>query len=170
LHVGVGRRAVEIEVVFLDVLAVIALTVGDAEQTLLQDGIDAVPERQGEAESLPIVGDSGQAVLAPVIRARARLIVGEVVPRVAARAVVLAHGSPLTLGEIRTPLLPGGRGLAGLLETPSLFSHGRLLPLDHAAPRRVSGSAGWARRGALSALGDHVWLRVASASSAASRA
>src|SRR5438094_2245483 len=90
-HVGVGRRAVEIEVVFLDVLAVIALAVGEAEQALLHDGIDAVPEGQREAEPLLIVGDPGQAVLAPAVRARAGLIVAEVVPGVAALAVVLAH-------------------------------------------------------------------------------
>ena len=45
LHVGVRRCAIEIEVVFLDVLAVIPLIAGQPEQTLLQDGITFVPER-----------------------------------------------------------------------------------------------------------------------------
>ena len=46
LHVRVGRRAVEVEVVLLDVLAVVPLAVGEAEQPLLEDRILAVPERE----------------------------------------------------------------------------------------------------------------------------
>ena len=37
LHVGMRRRAVEIEVIFLHVLAVIALAVGQTEQALLEN-------------------------------------------------------------------------------------------------------------------------------------
>src|SRR5262249_30627295 len=105
--VGVGRGAVEVEVVLLDVLPVVALAVGQAEQALFEDGVLAVPEGQGEAEALLIVGDAGQAVLAPAVGAGAGLVVGEVVPGVAAVAVVLAHGPPLPLAEVRAPLLPG---------------------------------------------------------------
>jgi len=43
LHVGVGRSAIDIEVVLLDVLAVVALAVCEAEQTFFQDGISFVP-------------------------------------------------------------------------------------------------------------------------------
>ena len=75
LHVRVGRRAVEVEVVLLDVLAVIALAVGQAEQPLLEDRVLAVPQGQREAEPLLVVGDAGQAVLAPAIGARAGLVV-----------------------------------------------------------------------------------------------
>ena len=69
LHVRVGRRAVEVEVVFLDVLAVVAFAVGQAEQPLLQDGVLAVPQGQREAEPLPVVGEACQAVLAPAVGA-----------------------------------------------------------------------------------------------------
>ena len=75
LHVRVRRRAVEVEVVLLDVLAVVALAVGQAEQPLLEDRVLAVPEREREAEPLLVVGDAGEAVLAPAIGARARLVV-----------------------------------------------------------------------------------------------
>jgi len=44
LHIGVGRRAVQIEVVLLDILAMIPLAVGQPEQPLLDDGVPAVPE------------------------------------------------------------------------------------------------------------------------------
>ena len=69
------RRRVEVEVVLLDVLAVVAFAVGQAEQPLLEDRVLAVPQRDGEAELLLVVGDAGEAVFAPAVGARARLIV-----------------------------------------------------------------------------------------------
>ena len=65
-----------------------------------------VPERQRETQPLLEVGEAREPVLAPVVRARSRLVVGEVLPRVAVRAVVLADGAPLPLAEIRPPLPP----------------------------------------------------------------
>ena len=106
LHVRVRRRAVEVEVVLLDVLAVVALAVGQAEGALLQDRVAAVPQRQREAQHLVVVADAGQAVLAPAVGARARLVMAEVVPGVAVVAVVLAHRAPLAFAEVRAPLLP----------------------------------------------------------------
>ena len=67
LHVGMGRRAVEVEVVFLDILAVIAFAVGQPEQAFLENRILAVPQRQREAKPLLVVGDAGQTILAPAI-------------------------------------------------------------------------------------------------------
>ncbi len=55
LHVGVGRRAIEVEVVLLDVLAVIPLAVGQSEQALLQDRIALVPHCNREAQLLLVV-------------------------------------------------------------------------------------------------------------------
>ena len=48
----VGRRGVEIEVIFLHVLAAVALRAGQSEGALLQDGIAAVPQRQRKAQLL----------------------------------------------------------------------------------------------------------------------
>ena len=121
------RRAVEVEVVLLHVLAVVALAVGEAEEPLLEDRILAVPQGQREAEVLLVIGDAGDAVLAPAVGARAGLIVGEEIPGVAAFAVVLAHRSPLSLAEIRPPLLPVGRALAGFLQARLFLCHGGLL-------------------------------------------
>ena len=118
-----GRRAVEVEVVLLDVLPVVALAVGQAEQAFLEDRVLAVPQGQRKAEPLMVVGDPGQAVLTPAIRARAGLVVGEVVPGVAAFAVVLAHGSPLPLAEIGPPLLPGDSA-RGCVESNVFGCHG----------------------------------------------
>ena len=45
-HVGMRRQAVEMIVMLLDVLTVIALAVGQAEQPLLEDAIASVPQRE----------------------------------------------------------------------------------------------------------------------------
>src|SRR6185369_9815570 len=87
-HVRVRRRAVEVEVVLLDVLAMVPLTVGEAEQSLLQDRVAAVPESQREAQELLVVGNAAQPIFAPAVGARARVVVREVVPRVPAFAVI----------------------------------------------------------------------------------
>ena len=84
LHVRMRRRAVEVEVVLLDILAVIAFAVGQSEQPFLENRVLAVPQGQGEAEPLLVVGDAGQTVFTPAIGSRAGLIVGEVIPGIAA--------------------------------------------------------------------------------------
>ena len=61
LHVGVRRRAVEVEVVLLDILAVVRLAVGEPEQALLQDRVALVPQRQRKAQPLLVVADSPRA-------------------------------------------------------------------------------------------------------------
>ena len=131
LHVRVRRRAVEVEVVLLHVLAVVALAVGQSEEPLLEDRILPVPQGQREAEALLVVGNAGQAVFAPAVGARAGLIVGEEIPGVTVLAVVLAHGSPLALAEVRSPLLPVDLLLASLVKS-DVFScvHGCPPSLD----------------------------------------
>src|SRR5437773_5009074 len=61
LHVRMRGSAVEVKVVLLDVLSVIALTVGQSEQAFLQDRVLAIPQGQREAESLLVIRDAGQA-------------------------------------------------------------------------------------------------------------
>ena len=57
LHVRVRRRAVEVEVVLLHILAMVALAVGQPEQALLQNRVPLVPQREGKAQPLLVVGD-----------------------------------------------------------------------------------------------------------------
>ena len=66
--VCVGNR-VQIVVEFLDVLAVITLSVGEAEQALFQYRIPAVPQREGDAKTLVGIAEATDAVLAPAISA-----------------------------------------------------------------------------------------------------
>src|SRR5713226_196274 len=115
---------IEIVIELLHVLAVIALFSTQPEQPFFQDGIAPVPERDGEAEELVPIADAGDAVLVPAIGARAGVLEGEILPGGAFGAVVLAHGAPTALGQVRTPALPVGRALARLRE-PLFF------PGDH---------------------------------------
>ena len=119
-EVGVGRGGVQVEVGLLDVFAVIAFRPRQAEQPLLEDGIPAVPERQREAEPGLAVADAEEAVLAPAIGPAPGVVVGEVFPDVAVPGVVLPNGSPLPLGEVRTPPLPV-LGPPGILRESSRF-------------------------------------------------
>jgi hypothetical protein len=102
----VAGDAVEVEVVFLDVLAVIALVVGQAEEALLEDRVAAVPEGQSEAEVLEAVAEAGQAVLVPAVGAAAGVVVREGGPGVAVGAVVLADGAPGAFGDVGSPVSP----------------------------------------------------------------
>ena len=127
-HVRMGRRRVEVEVVLLDILPVVALAVGEPEQTFFQDRILAVPQRRRKTQDLMVVAEAAEPVLAPMIGARARLIVREIVPGVAVVAVVLAHSAPLALAQVGTPLLPWG-GLFTRFPKPFLFlAHKVCLP------------------------------------------
>ena len=92
-----GRRRVEVVVVLLDVLAVVALAAGQPEQPLLQDRVGAVPEGEGEAEPLLLVGDAQETVFAPAVGAGAGVVVREGIPGRAEFGVVLADGAPLPL-------------------------------------------------------------------------
>src|SRR6185312_3496322 len=115
LHVGVRGRAVEVEVVFLHILPVIALAVGESEEALFQNWIALVPERQRKAESLLVIRNTGQPILAPSVGARTCLVVREVTPRIAILAVILAHRPPLPLAQVRSPLLPWHALIARLM-------------------------------------------------------
>ena len=106
LQVRVRRRGVEVVVAFLHVLAVVALGAGEAEEPFLEDRILPVPQRDREAETALAVGYAEQPVLPPAIRAAACVVVREVVPGGAVLGIILAHGAPLPLGQVRTPALP----------------------------------------------------------------
>src|SRR5262249_40152981 len=121
LRIRMRGRAIEIEVVFLDVLAVVALAVGEAEEPLLQDGVALVPQRERKAEQPLVVAKARDAVFAAVVGARASLVVGQVVPSFALAAHVFAHGPPLSFAQVGPPLLPGSLLLASFGEA-SMFS------------------------------------------------
>ena len=126
LQIRMRRRRVQVVVELLDVFAVISLAVGQPEKSLLQNRIALIPQRQGQAQNLVVVGKSRDTVFAPAIRAAAGVIVRKIVPGIAMRAVVLAHRAPLPFAQIRTPLLPRGRR-RGALRQPLLFNVHRII-------------------------------------------
>jgi hypothetical protein len=80
LHVGMRRRAVEVVVQLLHVLAVVALVAREPEEPLLEDGVLAVPQRERQAQPSLAVAEAQQAVLAPAVGAAARVVVRQVLP------------------------------------------------------------------------------------------
>ena len=106
LQVGVRRRGVEVVVELFDILAVIPFSVGQPEQPLLKDRVSPVPQCECKAQPLLAIRKACDAVFPPAIRATARVIVREVVPRIAVRTVVLADRAPLPLRQVRAPALP----------------------------------------------------------------
>ena len=81
---GVGRCAIEVEIVLFNILAVIALWARQAEESLLEDGVVPIPERERQAEVLEAVAVARQAVLVPAVGTAAGVIVWEEGPGVAA--------------------------------------------------------------------------------------
>jgi hypothetical protein len=67
LHVRVRRRAVEVEVILLDVLAMVRFAVGESEQAFFQNRIPLVPQRQSKAQPLLVITQSAEPVLAPPV-------------------------------------------------------------------------------------------------------
>ncbi len=102
-HVRVRRHVVEVVVQLLDILAVIALMAAKAEKALLEDRVRTVPERRREAQPLVAVADPEDAVFAPAVRSRARLLERKIIPRVAIATVIFANRPPLPIAEIGTP-------------------------------------------------------------------
>src|SRR5207237_7942918 len=119
----VVRRVVEEEVTLLQVLAVVALVVREPEQPFLEKRIAAVPEREREADMLMPIAQAREAVLVPAERARARVIVRKVIPRIAVGAVVLADGAPRPFGHVRTPALPVRAPFGGVRQTLPFGGH-----------------------------------------------
>src|SRR5690606_673450 len=129
----------------LDVLPVVAAPAGEPEHALLEDRVGAVPQRQREAERLPLVADAGHAVLVPPVGAGPGMVVREIVPGRAVLAVVLPHRAPGTLGQVRPPrpprLLPRvGRGQPRPLGSHSPSGHPPIVP-GHGATDGTQ--AGW---------------------------
>src|SRR5579862_1904757 len=126
-----GRRGVEVEVVLLDVFAVVALVAGKTEGALLENRILAIPHRKRETQALFVITDTSHAIFAPAVGPRARLIVVEVFPGCAALAVVLAYGAR----RARRGTVP----IVASLRDPAAALRAAAVP--HSGCRRISSRA-----------------------------
>src|SRR5215467_145633 len=106
LHVRVCRSTVQVKVIFLHIFTVIAFAVGEPEQSLLEDRVAPIPKCNCKAQLLLVVGDSRKAVFSPAVSTRARLIMTEIVPSISVLTVIFTNSTPLSLAEVRPPLLP----------------------------------------------------------------
>ncbi len=118
--VGMRGQRIEKEVGLLHVLAMVAFRISQAEKTLLEDRVHAVPEGGRETEPALAVGEAKNPVLAPAISAAAGVIVRQVAPTIAVGRVILAHRAPLALGEISAPSLPVFRARSVFLQAQRL--------------------------------------------------
>src|SRR5665213_3315545 len=130
---------------FLDVLAVVALGVRQPEEPLLEHRVPPVPERDGEAQPAFAVSEPEEPVLAPPVRARARVLVREIAPALPVRGVVLTHRAPLPLGQVRAPalpVLPAGLvvGEAGLLSVGGCSGHRGSPPSPRSPAQAIPGA------------------------------
>src|SRR4051812_48285962 len=80
--------------------------VGQAEQPFLKDRIPSVPQRDRKTPAHMEVAEPADPVLAPAVGSATRMIMRQIVPGIAVCAVVFAHGAPLPLAEIRSPMAP----------------------------------------------------------------
>src|SRR5258708_27794886 len=118
-----SRRAIEVEVIFFDILTVVAFAVRQPEQTLFKNWVVAIPQAYAKAEQLLVITDTGEAVLAPVIRAGASLVMGKVIPGISVLAVVLANRTPLPFAEVGSPSSPVRSTRAGFLQADFFLCH-----------------------------------------------
>src|SRR6266545_4952227 len=89
----------------------IAFAAGQAKNAFFQDRIVAVPQRQCETDFLMTIADSRESVFIPTIGARSCVVVREIVP----------GGAPRALAEIWPPAFPMLRALTRFFQT-LLFS------------------------------------------------
>src|SRR5581483_6075366 len=86
------------------------------EEPLFQNRVAPVPHRQRKADALMAIAYPGDPVLVPAIGARARVVVRQVLPRGAVRAVVFAHRAPGAVADVWAPPAPVLRAHAVLFD------------------------------------------------------
>ncbi len=106
LHIGMSGCAIEVKVIFLDVLTVVSLTICQSEHTLLENRVISIPQCHAKAKQLMVIADTCETILTPVIGARPGLVMSEVVPGVPILTVVFAYCAPLPLAKIGSPFSP----------------------------------------------------------------
>lgn len=116
------RRRIQIIIIFFNVFAVVALVIGQAEESLFEPIILAIPQTQREAELRLIVADSGDTILAPPIGPRHGLLVRKIIPAIAISAIILANRSLLTFAEVRPPQQPILFPLPVFIQTQMLWT------------------------------------------------
>jgi hypothetical protein len=103
---SVAGQPIEVPPVLFDVLAVVPLRTGETKHAFLEDRVDAVPERQSQAQLVATVRQACHAILIPPVGPGPCMIMRKETPGITAVAVVLPHSAPGPLRQVRTPLVP----------------------------------------------------------------
>src|ERR1022692_3948069 len=98
---------IEIEPVFFDIFAVIALVARESKHSFFEDRVAAIPQRKGKHQQLVAIANAGDAIFSPAIGLAACHVVGEEFPRASIRTVIFSYAAPGTLADIGSPLAPG---------------------------------------------------------------
>src|SRR5678816_2631356 len=101
-----ARQPIQIPPILLHILAMISLRTGKAEHALLQDRINAIPQRQRQTQIMMNIRQPRHTVFIPAVRPRPCMIMRKEAPGITVVAIVLAYGAPGTLREIWAPLIP----------------------------------------------------------------
>src|SRR5437867_1948366 len=96
-------------IILLHILTMIAFWTCQAEEPLFEDRISPIPETEREAEQATLITNAQQTIFAPSIGAGASMLMWKGIPRAPIRRVILADGTPLAVGEVGTPTIPGFR-------------------------------------------------------------
>ena len=101
---------------FLHILAVVSLRTRETKEAFLEDGIALVPEGKGKAKPFFEIRNSSDSIFAPAVGAGACVVMREIIPGVAVRAVILPYRAPLPFAQIRPPQMPVLFAIVILLE------------------------------------------------------
>ena len=144
----VARQRIDMPPEFLGILAVIAFSVGEAEEALLENAVLAVPHCDRETEDLVLVAPAKEAILAPSVGAAARVVVGERLPRRAVGRVILANRAPLSAGDIGSPCAPVVILRGALFAQPTMLGRCRLVHIGstHSKEIPAAGACSASRR------------------------
>src|SRR5271156_4370356 len=116
-QVRAGRRSIKVVVILFYILAVIPFPVVKPKKALFEDRIFLIPHGQRKTDVLVTVAETGDAVFAPAVGPGTGVIVRQIVPGIAIRAVIFADGAPLAFGEIGSPTLPMDCSISARLES-----------------------------------------------------
>src|SRR5277367_2310184 len=124
-QIRTGWRRIEVVVILFYILAVIPFPIAQTEKALFEDRIFLIPHGERKTDVLMAIAETGNSIFAPAIGPGAGVIVREIIPGIAIRAVIFADGPPLAFGEVRSPTLPVDGPISARLESLSFRCRGR---------------------------------------------
>src|SRR5262245_29796339 len=101
-----SRSGIEVEIIFLDILAMVTFRTRETEETFFEDRIVLVPQRQRKTDELLPITNTAESIFVPTIGSGARMIMRKIVPCRAIRAVVFADSAPGAFAEVWSPTFP----------------------------------------------------------------